>query len=46
MEIMEWKTKERPQIRWGDAIREMAGIHWKQEAQDRKEWKKKGKGYV
>ena len=40
------KNKRLPQIRWGDDIRKIQAIHWKQKAQNRKKRKKLREAHV
>lgn len=50
--VIHWRPREtrrsrgRPQKRWLDDVREVAGRNWAQLAQNRQEWKRLGEAYV
>jgi Reverse transcriptase (RNA-dependent DNA polymerase) len=52
LRIIQWRPREtkrsvgRPPLRWIDDIKQIAGKHWHQTAQDRSKWKELGKAYV
>ena len=50
--VLEWRPRDsrrsvgRPQARWSDDIRKIAGTGWMQQAQDRERWQTMGEAYV
>ena len=40
------RPRRRPQVRWDDEIRKVAGVNWMTKALNRKQWKNLGETYI
>lgn len=40
------RTRGRPQMRWGDDLKRIGGLHWKRAAQNRTRWREMREAYV